>query len=53
MCPNAELQESVSETQGCLFVSRFYGPVNPMGSCQVQPVCLTKLLLDRLSSLSG
>ena len=25
----------------CLFVLRFYGPVNPMGSCQVRSVYLT------------
>ena len=25
----------------CLFVLRFYGPVNPMGSCQAQSVYLT------------
>ena len=32
----------------CLFVLRFYGPVNPMGS-----VYLTTHLLGRLSPLSG
>ena len=37
----------------CLFVLRFYGPVNPMGSCQVRSVYLTKRLLGRLSPLSG
>ena len=37
----------------CLFVLRFYGPVNPMGSCQAQSVYLTTLLLGRLSPLSG
>ena len=33
------------------FVLRFYGPVNPMGSCRVQSVYLTTLLLGRLSPL--
>ena len=37
----------------CLFVLRFYGPVNLMGSCQVQSVYLTTCLLGRLSPLSG
>ena len=36
-----------------LFVLRFYGPVNPMGSCQAQSVYLTTSLLGRLSPLSG
>ena len=37
----------------CLFELRFYGPVNPMGSCQMWSVYLTSFLLDRLSPLSG
>ena len=37
----------------CLFVLRFYGPVNPMGSCQARSVYLTTHLLGRLSPLSG
>ena len=37
----------------CLFVLRFYGPVNPVGSCWVRSVYLTTLLLGRLSPLSG
>ena len=37
----------------CLFVLRFYGPVNPMGSCQAWSIYLTTLLLDRLSPLMG
>ena len=37
----------------CLFVLRFYGPVNPMGSCRVRSVYLTTHLLGRLSPLSG
>ena len=36
-----------------LFVLRFYGSVNPMGSCQAQSVYLTTHLLGRLSPLSG
>ena len=35
------------------FVLRFYGPVNPMGSCRAQSVYLTTHLLGRLSSLWG
>ena len=38
---------------GCLFVLRFYGPVNPMGSCRARSVYLTTHLLGRLSPLSG
>ena len=36
-----------------LFVLSFYGPLNLMGSCQVQSVYLTALLLGRFSPLSG
>ena len=36
-----------------LFVLRFYGPVNPMGSCRARSVYLTTRLLCRLSPLSG
>ena len=36
-----------------LFVLRFYGLVNPMGSCRVRSVYLTTRLLGRLSPLSG
>ena len=36
-----------------LFVLRFYGPVNPMGSCRARSVYLTTRLLGRLSPLSG
>ena len=39
--------------KGCLFVLRFYGPVNPVGSCRARSVYLTTRLLDRLSPLSG
>ena len=41
------------DLKDCLFVLRFYGPVNPMGSCQARSVYLTTLLLGRLSPLSG
>ena len=37
----------------CLFVLRFYGPVNPMGSCRARSVYQTTRLLGRLSPLSG
>ena len=37
----------------CLFVLRFYGPVNPMGSCRARSVYLTTRLLGRLCPLSG
>ena len=37
----------------CLFVLRFYGPVNPMGSCRARSVYLTTRLLSRLRPLSG
>ena len=32
---------------------RFYGPVNPMGSCRARSVYLTTHILGRLSPLSG
>ena len=39
----------------CCFVVvlRFYGPVNPMGSCRARSVYLTTRLLGRLSPPSG
>ena len=37
----------------CLSVLRFYGPVNPMGSCRARSVYLTTYLLGRLNPLSG
>ena len=37
----------------CLSVLRFYGPVNPIGSCRARSVYLTTRLLGRLSPLSG
>ena len=36
-----------------VFVLRFYGPVNPMGSCWAWSVYQTTCLLGRLSPLSG
>ena len=39
--------------QVSLFVLRFYGPVNPMGSCRARSVYLITHLLGRLSPLSG
>ena len=36
-----------------LFGLRFYGPVNPVGSCRARSVYLTTHLLGRLSPLSG
>ena len=36
-----------------LFVLRFYGPVNRIGSCRARSVYLTTRLLGRLSPLSG
>ena len=37
----------------CLFVLRFYGPVNPVVSCRARSVYLYTRLLVRLSPLSG
>ena len=37
----------------CFFVLRFYGPVNPMGSCRARSVYLTTRLLGRLGPLNG
>ena len=34
----------------CLFVLRFYGPNNPMGSCRARSIYLTTRLLCRQSS---
>ena len=36
-----------------LFVLRFYGPFNPVGSYRAQSIYLTTRLLGRLSRLSG
>ena len=37
----------------CLFVLRFYGPVNPIRLCRARSVYLTTRLLGRLNPLSG
>ena len=37
----------------CLFLLRFYGPVDPMGLCRVRSVYLTTHLMGRRSPLSG
>ena len=37
----------------CVRALRFYGPVNPMGSCRARSVYLTTRLLGRFSPLSG
>ena len=52
---NSETNFFCSETTQLriLFVLRFYGPVNPMGSCRARTVYLTTRLLGRLSPLSG
>ena len=39
--------------QVCLFVLRFYSPINPVGSCRARSIYLTTLSLGRLSTLSG
>ena len=43
----------LAELSWDVFVLRFYGPVNPMGSCRARSVYLTTRLLGRLSPLSG
>ena len=42
------LLSTITAVSYCLFVLRFYGPVNPMGSCQARSVYLTTHLLGRL-----
>ena len=49
----SDAQDTLSSLFVCLFVLRFYGPVNPMGSCRARSVYLTTRLLGRLSPLSG
>ena len=49
----AELLKNNAVETVCLFVLRFYGPVNLMMSCQARSVYLTTRLLGRLSPLSG
>ena len=48
-----QMFRSNSSGFACLFVLRFYGPVNPMGSCRARSVYLATRLLGRLSPLSG
>ena len=43
----------ISKSLVCLFVLRFYGPVNPKGSCRARSVYLATHLLGKLSPLSG
>ena len=45
--------QRLATVSSSLFVLRFYGPVNPMGSCRARSVYLTTLLLGRLSPRSG
>ena len=45
--------KSWSGSPGQNVVLRFYGPVNPMGSCRARSVYLTTRLLGRLSPPSG
>ena len=44
---------SKSSLNVCLFVLRFYGPVNPVGSCRARSVYLITRLLGKLCPLSG
>ena len=52
---NSSYFSSDSFSSSCLllFVLRFYGPVNPMGSSRARSVYLTTSLLGRLSPLSS
>ena len=52
-CLQQILKEDYLSPFVCLFVLRFYGPVNPRGSCRARSVYLTTRLLGRLSTLSG
>ena len=47
------LDSFFSTEESRLGLLRFYGPVNPMGSCRARSVYLTTRLLGRLSPLSG
>ena len=51
--PIEQMYETTHKIQIALFVLRFYGPVNPMGSCRARSVYLTTRLLGRLSPLRG
>ena len=50
---HAQLYLVRKDLQLLVGVLRFYGPVNPMGSCRARSVYLTTFLLGRLSPLSG
>ena len=43
---------SAARSSICLFVLRFYGPFNPVGSCRARSVYPATRLLGRLSPLS-
>ena len=49
---NEKKKKKKTNLKMSLFVLRFYGPVNPMGSCRARSVYLTTRLLGRLSPLS-
>ena len=54
ICFSIILKKKISTQYGfCLFVLRFYGPVNPNESCRARSVYLTTHLLGRLSPLRG
>ena len=50
---NQSINNMAKHSGVCLFMLRFYGPVNTMGSCQVRSVYLTTRLMGRLCPLSG
>ena len=52
-CSQVCLCARILDKSYSLFVLRFYGPVNPTGSCRARSVYLTTHLLGRLSPLSG
>ena len=54
VCTHSKLKQSqdLHDVKN-LFVLRFYGPVNPRGSCRARSVYLTTRLLGRLGPLSG
>ena len=49
--PNGPRQAKLCLQAYFLFVSRFYGPVNPMGPCRARSIYLATRLLGRLSPL--
>ena len=46
-----KLNQISAKVRKFLFVLKFYGPVNPMGSCRARSVYLTTRLLGRLTSI--